>query len=207
MCRGRGTAGFRGIGVGYPERLNLAFDSEEMALRLLWKGAFANVNHGSFHARGGERISFPAGIPFHRLESMDDSWPYKGKTDFTFPQDQGYQFRGYDLDELRRPTFRYRYGGISVEDFFEDVPEGDGRAWFRRTFHFETPRAQELFYFRAASGVKVTRASDGAFVIDQLELRISSAHKGMVREGDPAEVLIPLTLPEGRSQLILEYRW
>lgn len=207
MCRGRGTAGFRGIGVGYPERLNLAFDSEEMALRLLWKGAFANVNHGSFQARGGERISFPAGIPFHRLESMDDSWPYKGETDFTFPQDQGYQFRGYDLDELRRPTFRYRYGGISVEDFFEDVPEGDGRAWFRRTFHFETPRAQELFYFRAASGVKVTRASDGAFVIDQLELRIDSAHEGMVREGDPAEVLIPLTLPEGRSQLILEYRW
>ncbi|MDF1862145.1 MAG: c-type cytochrome [Verrucomicrobiales bacterium] len=207
ICRGRGTAGFRGIGVGYPERLNLAFDSEEMALRLLWKGAFANVNHGSFQARGGDRVSFPPGIPFHRLESMDDSWPYKGKTDFTFPQDQGYQFLGYELDELRRPTFRYRYGEVSVEDFFEDVPEENGWAWFRRTFQFETPRAQEMFYFRASSGTKITRTPDGSFVIDQLELRIGSSHEGLVREGDPAEVLIPLTLPEGRSQLILEYRW
>ncbi|MEM7015497.1 MAG: hypothetical protein AAF585_28900, partial [Verrucomicrobiota bacterium] len=50
MCRGRGTASYRGIGVGYPERVSLAFDSEEMALRLLWKGEFASINHGSFQA-------------------------------------------------------------------------------------------------------------------------------------------------------------
>ena len=36
--------------------------------------------------------------------------------------DHGYQFRGYHLDALRRPTFNYRYGDITVEDFFEDVP-------------------------------------------------------------------------------------
>ena len=73
MCRGRGTAGYRGIGVGYPERISLAFDTEEMAVRLLWKGEFASVNHGSFRARGGDRIAFPAGIPFHRLGSLDDA--------------------------------------------------------------------------------------------------------------------------------------
>ncbi|MEM7393852.1 MAG: c-type cytochrome, partial [Verrucomicrobiota bacterium] len=28
MCRGRGSAGYRGIAVGYPERVSLAFDSE-----------------------------------------------------------------------------------------------------------------------------------------------------------------------------------
>ncbi|MDA0811232.1 MAG: c-type cytochrome, partial [Verrucomicrobia bacterium] len=48
MCRGRGTASYRGIGVGYPERISLAFDSEEMAVRQLWKGEFADVDHGSF---------------------------------------------------------------------------------------------------------------------------------------------------------------
>ena len=41
ICRGRGTAGYRGIGVGYPERVNLAFDSEEMALRLPGVGGAA----------------------------------------------------------------------------------------------------------------------------------------------------------------------
>ena len=207
LCRGRGTVGYRGIGVGYPERINLAFDSEEMALRLLWKGEFANVDLGSFEARGNERISFPPGIPFHRLKSMDDNWPYKGKTSFPFPQDHGYQFRGYHLDALRRPTFLYHYGEIEVEDFFEDVRDPDGKAWFKRAFRFKAPGAQSPFYFRAAAGKKITPQSDRTFVIDRLQLRITSDHKGVVREGDPAEVLIPLTLPEGRSTLTLEYQW
>jgi len=207
ICRGRGTAGYRGIGVGYPERVNLAFDSEEMALRLLWKGEFASVNHGSFRARGSDRIAFPPGIPFHRLKSMDDNWPYKGKTNHTFPHDQGYQFRGYRLDEKRRPTFRYHYGDIAVQDFFEDMAEGDGKAWFRRTLRFDAPAAQEPFYFRAASGAKITGDAKRSFQADQLQLRITGGHDAVVRDGDPAELLIPLTLPEGQTTLTLEYRW
>ena len=44
---------------------------------------------------------------------MEDNWPYKGKTNYPFPQDHGYQFRGYHLDALRRPTFLYDYGPIA----------------------------------------------------------------------------------------------
>lgn len=207
ICRGRGTAGYRGIGVGYPERINLAFDSEEMALRLLWKGEFASINHGSFRARGTEKIPFPPGIPFHRLESMDDEWPYKGKTDYTFPQDQGYQFRGYHLDALRRPTFQYHYGEIVVSDFFEDLVGDEGAAWFQRTLRLETPLAEPMFYFRAAAGKDVAQESDQEFRVGPLHLRITSDHSGQIREGEPGEVLIPLTLPKGTTTLTLEYRW
>ena len=204
MCRGRGTAGFRGIGVGYPARLNLAFDSEEMALRLLWKDDFANVDLGSFHAKGTDRIAFPAGIPFHRLKSMDDEWPSKGKTNYTFPQDHGYQYRGYHLDALRRPTFHYQYGDIAVEEFFEDVRDKDGKAYFKRSFQFDAAEAQPPFYFRAACGEKITTTSDRSFKIDRLHLHLISEHQGITREG---EVLIPLTLQKGRSTFTLEYQW
>ncbi len=204
MCRGRGAVGFRGIGVGYPARINLAFDSEEMALRMLWKDDFAIVDTGSFRPKGGDRISFPPGVPFHRLKSADDSWPSKGKTDFTFPQDHGYQFRGYHLDALRRPTFRYGYGDIAVEDFFEDARDADGRAFFRRTLAFDAPEAPAPFHFRAACGNSVRAESERSFLADQLRVRVTSGHRGIVREG---ELLIPLTLPKGRSTLILEYRW
>ena len=119
----------------------------------------------------------------------------------------GYQFRGYHLDALRRPTFLYHYGDIAVEDFFEDVRAADGKVWFKRTFRFEAPVAKESFYFRAASGKKLTAQSDRAFLADQLQLRITSDHKGVIRAGDPGEVLIPLTLPKGRSTLTLEYQW
>jgi len=173
----------------------------------LWKGEFANVDIGSFHPRGTDRIAFPPGVPFHRLKSPDDNWPYKGKTNYTFPQDHGYQFRGYRLDALRRPTFTYRYGDIAVEEFFEDVRGTDGTAFFRRTFQFDAPEAQQPFHFRAASGKKITLTSAQAVTVDSLQLRISRAHRAELREGDPGEVLIPLTLPKGRSTLVLEYQW
>jgi len=204
ICRGRGTAGYRGIGVGYPERINLTFDSEEMALRELWKGEFANVDFGSFRPRGSDRVSFPTGIPFHRLKSLEDNWPYKGKTNYTFPQDQGYQFRGYHLDALRRPTFHYQYGTLAVQEFFEDVRDKDGKAFFKRSFQFDAVEAPPLFYFRAACGDKISATSDRGFKIDQLQLRLTSEHRGITREG---EVLIPLTLPKGQSTLTLEYQW
>lgn len=207
ICRGRSPVGYRGIGVGYPERVNLTFDSEEMALRQLWKGEFANVDLGSFQPRGTERVTFPPGIPFHRLKSLEDAWPYKGKTSHAFPQDHGYQFRGYNLDAQRRPTFLYRYGDIAVEDKFEDVRDPDGAAYFRRTLAFDAPAEREFFYFRAAAGKSVARESERSFDIDTLRLRVASDHRGIVREGSPAELLIRLAPPQGSSVLILEYRW
>ncbi len=207
MCRGQSPVGYRGIGVGYPERINLAFDSGEMALRQLWKGEFANVDLGHFHPRGTDNISFPPGIPFHRLKSLEENWPYKGKTNHTFPQDLGYQFRGYHLDAARRPTFLYHYGDIAVEDYFEDTHDKDNKPYFKRTLTFESPAAQEPFYFRAAVGKKITRQSDKEFTIDQLQVRLTSDHQGVVREGDAGEILIPLTLPQGKSTLNLEYQW
>jgi mono/diheme cytochrome c family protein len=208
IVRGRGTAGYRGIGVGYPGRISLAFDSEEMALRMLWSGEFANADFGSFHPCGTNRISFPPGIPFHRLQSRDDHWPYKGKTNHTFPQDHGYQFRGYRLDAKRRPAFMYRYGEIAVEDFFEDLLGADGTVFFRRTLRFDAPVAQQPFHFRAAVGKKVVVRSPYVIEVDSsLRLRITTGQRAEVREGDPAEVLIPLTLPKGGTTLTLEYGW
>ncbi len=207
ICRGQSAIGYRGIAVGYPERINLAFDSGEMALRQLWKGDFTSIDAGRFQPRGTELITFPPGIPFHRLESLEDAWPYKGKTNHTFPQDHGYGFRGYHLDAARRPTFRYHYGDIAVEDRFEDARDANGDAYFQRTLQFDAPAAPSAFYFRAAAGKNVGAQSERGFRIDKLALRITSEHRGIVREGDPGEVLIPLTLPKGRSTVTLEYRW
>ena len=207
ICRGQSPVGYRSIGVGYPERINLAFDSGEMALRRLWKGDFASVDLGRFSPRGTDTISFPPGIPFHRLTSLEDNWPYKGKTNHAFPQDHGYQFRGYTLDAARRPTLRYLYGEIAVEDCFEDVRDKDGTGYFKRTLRFDTPVEQSPFYFRAAAGKKITASEDRTFTADKLQVRITSDQKGVVREGENGDVLIPLTLPKGRSTLTLDYRW
>ena len=94
-----------------------------------------------------------------------------------------------------------------MQDYFEDARDKQGKAYFKRTLRFETPTKQTPFYFRAAAGKGVTAQSDRSFSIAQLQLRITSEHKGIVREGDAGEVLIPLALPAGRSTLTLEYQW
>ena len=208
ICRGRGTAaGYRGIGVGYPERINLAFDSGEMALRMLWRGEFANVDMGSFSPRGTDLITLPPGVPFHRLQSPDENWPAKGKTNHAFPQDHGYQWRGYHLDAKRRPTFAYQYGSIAVEDGFEDVGEGDGRAFFRRTLRLTAPAQVDEFHFRAAAGANAEQVSEREFRLEKLTVRLAEGLKATVRDGSPSELLVHLRLPQGTTTLVLEYRW
>ena len=207
LCRGQSPVGYRGIGIGYPERINLAFDSGEMALRLLWKGEFVSIDAGHFHPRGTDQISFPPGVPFHRLESPEASWPRKGKKNHLFPQDHGYQFLGYRLDAQRRPTLRYRYGDILVEDFFEDLLDPESKPYFRRTLTFTAPSASQPFEFRAAVDPRLTTQSDRTFDAGPLRLRITSDHAGRVRKGRADELLIPLNPPLGRSTLTLEYQW
>ena len=205
MARGRSSIGYRGIAVGYPGRLSLGFDSEEMALRQLWKGEFANIDLGSFQPRALDTmVAFPVGVPFHRLKSLDDPWPAKGKTTFGFPQTLGYQFRGYDLDALRRPTFHYEYGDVKVDDCFEDLVGPDGRAFFRRTLRFTAPAGTAPFFFRAACGTKVAATGPQTYQADKLTVRVLGTQAGQVRDG---ELLLPMNLPAGTSTLTLEYQW
>jgi hypothetical protein len=87
------------------------------------------------------------------------------------------------------------------------VKDATGKAYFKRSFQFNAPSAQPPCYFRAACGKKITAITERTFSVDQLEVRLTSDHKGILREGDPSEVLIPLSLPQGRSQLTLDYQW
>ena len=137
---------------------------------------------------------------------MDDAWPYKGKTDYLFPQDHGYQYRGYVLDKEKRPTFRYHYGKIVVEDFFEDLIGKEGQAFFRRTMSFVTEVPQESFYFRVGTAPEIT-SDGGAWKVGRLNLRVPANTKATVREGDPEELLLEITLPVGRTVLTLDYQW
>ena len=205
IARGRSSIGYRGLAVGYPGRVSLAFDTEEMALRQLWKGEFVNVELGSFQPRALDTMaSLPAGVPFHRLKSLDDNWPAKGKTTFGFPQNLGYQFRGYDLDAARRPTFHYEYGEVKVADRFEDRVDDAGAAYFRRTIQLTAPAGTAPFHFRVAAGTKVTATGPQAYATDKLRVRLIASPAAVLREG---EVLIPLTLPAGTTTLTLDYQW
>ena len=47
--------GKRGIGVGYPGGVNLAFDAEQMRLAMIWKGKFADPS-GVWRGQGSGNV-------------------------------------------------------------------------------------------------------------------------------------------------------
>lgn len=158
-------AGNRAIAVGYPGGINIAWSAEHMNLELVWRGAFIdaarhwNSRGGGHEPPAGYDVLHPAdGEPFTVLPSIDAAWPA--------PQERapGFSWKGYRLDDQRRPTFMYDWKGVKVEDFFNAEGKGtaaDGR--LIRTLKFTGPVPQNT-YLRLASG-KIEPKGSG-FVVD-----------------------------------------
>lgn len=200
--------GKRGIGVGYPNQVNLAFDAEQMRLAMIWKGKFADPGgvwrsqgHGRVRPLGDSHIQFAPGPDLDDSENpwiVDDGRP---------PQ---HQFKGYSLDGKMRPRFRYEFAGIKVEDYAIDlIDSSTGRPFIRRTVVLESESARANVAFRAATGKKIERIEDGQFLIDgRLAIRVADGYSGdIVAGGEITQLRIPVKADEGTTRLTLEYRW
>ncbi|HET6408847.1 MAG TPA: hypothetical protein VFG14_13260, partial [Chthoniobacteraceae bacterium] len=201
--------GSRAIGVGYPEKANLCFDANEVRLAMLWHGSFIDAaKHRTGRGAGYEKplgtdvIKAPPGPPFATLSSDTSSWPSEvGK-------EAGYHFLGYRLDEKQRPTFRYRFEQIDIEDYMVAVP-GEVDADFRRTFTLKTGSApSEPLYFRAAAGGKIEEAEGGSYLIDgRVKLRFPGATPRIRTENGNSELLVPVVFANGRAVITEEISW
>lgn len=200
--------GKRGIGVGYPNEVNLAFDAEQLRLAMIWKGKFADPGgvwrsqgHGTVRPLGSNLIRFAAGPDLDDADSpwiVDDGRP---------PQ---HKFKGYSLDEKRRPKFSYRVSDISVEDYFVDALYSAKRPFLRRmlTLKSESQTPRNLI-LRASNGKEISQESDGVFIVDKaLRIKIDEKHEASIVERTAGkELLIPLRIDGEVSTLVLEYVW
>ena len=155
-------AGSRAIGVGYPEKANLAFDANEMRLALIWQGSFIDAaRHSSGRGEGfepplGDRVQrLPAGVPFAVLTDPNAAWPADSA------RQAGYRMRGYHLDEQRRPAFRYIFKDFEVEDYPVAVGE-EVDPFLRRTLTLRTTLRAANLWFRAATGGKIEPGPNGS---------------------------------------------
>lgn len=201
-------AGNRGIAVGYPGGISLAWSAEQMNLALFWRGAFMDASR-HWNSRGGghepplgyDVISPVFGTPLAVLDSPEAAWPALEE------RASGYAWKGYRFDEQRRPVFRYEWKGQEIEDRYE--VRGDG-------FHPEKGRPELIrklvlkkaaptsTYLCLAKG-KIQPAGDSFLVeADRLDLegrkfenrfRISAAGARVV--GD--RLLVPVTGTEVKA--------
>jgi hypothetical protein len=202
--------GPRAIGVGYPEQVNLAFDANDLRLAMIWQGSFIDaskhwLDRGSgFQAPLGDNVlPLAQGVPLAQLANDATPWPAQPAKAL------GYQFRGYRLDSLRRPTFLYSYGEVQITDEPLPLVEGDV-VKLRRTLTLKTTRPIERLYLRAAVGESITAGTDDVYRIDsrwKLKLTNPSAKPELRQVGGRTELLAPLLFTDGEAKVVEEFEW
>ncbi|MCP4478900.1 MAG: c-type cytochrome [Planctomycetaceae bacterium] len=199
--------GKRGIGVGYPGGVNLAFDAEQMRLAMIWKGKFLDpggvwTGQGHGTARPMERaMNFGKGPD---VDSVSLPW----KVDDARPPN--HQFLGYRLDETQSPTFLYRFGKIKVEDFFESITAQGASTILRRDTLFTSPTDDNNLSLKAATGKQIKDLGLGKYLIDnQVVVTILSGDQAEIIElGEEMQLKIKIELIAERPQnTVLEFEW
>ncbi len=151
-------AGNRGIGVGYPGGVNIAWSAEDMNLALVWRGAFIDAARHWKDRGGGPQgplgydVFQPVDgltVPFAESGGGEAAWPKVKSAER--PED--YHWKGYRLDARRFPTFLYEWKGVKVSDRYDvegNAVTGNGR--LIRTRHARrrrSPRARSSVWRRA----------------------------------------------------------
>lgn len=204
-------AGARAIGVGYPEKGNLAFDAEAMRLALIWQGSFIDTaRHSSGRGSGFEPplghnvITFPEGAPFDFLNDHNEPWQKEiGKI-------AGYDFKGYRLDEFRRPTFLYSFEDVEIEDFFLAV-ETELDATFRRYLRFVSDSNAANLWMKIAHGKRIEPRPEGIYVIDgrlHLSFKLAGSKLPFVKKvRGRSELFVPIEFKKGEASIEVEMIW
>jgi len=183
-------AGPRAIAAGFPDKVHVAWDADQMRLALVWRGAFIDAGkHWTGRGQGfqtplGDGVFTPDMAPsIAVLGSPESPWPVAaqrgqpagGQPDG--PRD-GVRFRGYSLDAQGRPTFNWSTDGMRIGEKIEPVVV-DGKTMVRRTIRLTgRPAAGEAF-FRVALASKVDEGDSGWLRIDDTwRVRVSGAGCG-----------------------------
>lgn len=215
--RGRSTvAGYRGIAVGFPQKLNYAFNAETGTISAFWSGPFINVDRGGQGSGGfnpaARAIQLAQDLSFFDLPDENSPWPLRPvmtkeapvNPDPLYPKNRGYQFRGYQTDDSSIPTFFYRSGKIEIADRTE--PTNNGKKALVRTLTFESPENKTL-WFRALTG-KIVTESQQQYRISGLRLEIPMTPVLLRPGGNEkigSELLLKLEIPKGQSTRVLTY--
>lgn len=218
--RGRSSvAGYRGIAVGFPEKLSYAFNAETGTLSAIWRGEFVRVDRGGQGSGGfhplGKVVALPQDISFHDLKDEKAVWPLRPvmskqapeNPDPLYPKNLGYQFKGYELDDSSIPTFLYLTREVTIED--RSVPvKGDKNPRLVRTLSFDVPMNRTV-WFRALTGaVEADPKAKDVFKTPDLTLTVPAVPtvlRATAADSKVSELLLKFDIPKGKSTRTLTY--
>lgn len=173
-------AGPRAIGVGYPEKVSLAWDADRMRLALVWRGAFIDAGrHWTGRGQGfqpplGDAVFSPdAAAAVAVLESAESPWPAVQGSLADDGRRGDVRFGGYTLDVAGQPTFTWSRGDMRISERIEPVRSAEtaaqgGKMVVRRTVRLTGRPAAGEAWFRAGLATKVEEADEGWLRMDDV---------------------------------------
>ncbi len=198
-------AGNRGIGVGYPGGINIAWSAESMNLALLWRGAFIDASR-HWNSRGGGHqpplgydVLQPTGEvtpAFFISDKPESAWPVWDKV----KRYDGFKWKGYTLDAKRSPIFRYTWNGAEVEESYTATGDGnkpDGKPTLIRTVKI-SGNVPANAWFRIAAGQ--LEAKDGSFLLKAAKACRITTNGGRIAGQN-------LVIPAKPGTLSVTYQW
>jgi len=128
-----------------------------------------------------------------------------------------HRFKGYSLDEKRRPTFRYQFDSVDTEEYFQPIPaknsaEGETVkvSHLRRTVKLTSVSGRKGLRFRLGAGQKIERVAERVFAIDgKLRIRVESGQDAKISDaGSGLSLELGFDLAPGQKQeFVFDYLW
>ena len=199
----KGTSA-RGIGVGYPGQVNLAYSADDLSVSQAWVGDFIDAGlHWTGRGQGrqspaGQRVvSLGEGPAMAVLKKKDAKWPKAWQKKLKA------RFHGYRLDEFRRPEFHYQAGGLEVYDKPEAVKGREIVRNFRIVAGEKPPK--DLLLRLSGPGAKLLR--EGVYEVGRgVRLKIAESDQAKPALVD-GRVVLKLKLSPGENRMGVRYVW
>lgn len=228
-------AGPRAIGVGYPEKINVAFDANDLRLALAWQGAFIDAARhwtdrgvGFQGPLGDNVLKLTGGVEWAKLDAPEATWPTQSAKQL------GYHFRGYRLASQGKPVYQYDAAGVRIEDEIQPAAATE-QARLTRTLTVSlrgdepappaskdnvtnsgapavapTAKPGDTIWFRAAAGQKIEAVGAGEWRVDGLwnvKLTVADATPVVRSSGNRAELLVPVKVARPSVRIVQEIVW
>ena len=206
----------RGIAVGYPGGLNIAWDAQTMNLAKLWQGQFIDASmHWRDRGVGRQKplgdlvLNYENLAPVAVLKDTSEAWPDTKRITET------YKFLGYRTDKTGHPTFRYRIGDMTIGDRSELSTGPKDSPGLKRTLSFASSNGNPStgLWVRLAEGSKIVAQGKNTWLVDdnyQVTIAESIAENAKLRDSSgKQELIVPVASLDAVGQSELEYyvRW
>ena len=177
------------ISVGNPQGVHFMYDLDQAGLMEVWKGDFLDATE-MWYQRGepqtaeamGSGVILAGRCPIALIADNNAHLPD------TLDPTKSLIFKGYSLDSVKNPTFKFNENGVLWTEKYANTEGGKG---LKRSIKASNPTGKKLLY-RLAEGGMIADLGNGLYVIDNQKyyVQLDATDKATIRTNKDKKELV-----------------